>query len=91
MSAATRWSVRAVVPLAAVGVLLMPSAQALADDNQPVPTEWPTVALPDDNNSEAAQPAPVEWPAVTTSDDTSDSSSEPAPVEWPTVQEEPGG
>jgi hypothetical protein len=81
---------RAVLMLAAVGVLLMPSAQALADDNEPAPTEWPTVALPDDNDGEAAQPAPVEWPAVAKSDDSSDSSSEPAPAEWPTVQDLPG-
>jgi hypothetical protein len=81
---------RAVLMLAAVGVLLMPSAQALADDNEPVPSEWPTVALPDDNDGEAAQPAPAEWPAVAKPDDTSDSSSEPGPVEWPTVQDLPG-
>src|SRR5689334_20989672 len=50
MSATLR---RVVLTLAAVGVLLLPSAQALADDNEPVPTEWPTVALPDDNDGEA--------------------------------------
>lgn len=81
---------RSVLTLAAVGVLLLPSAQALADDNEPAPTEWPTVALPDDNDSEAAQPAPAEWPAVAKPDDTSDNSSEPGPVEWPTVQDLPG-
>jgi hypothetical protein len=81
---------RSALALAAVGVLLLPSAQALADDNEPAPTEWPTVALPDDNDGEAAQPAPAEWPAVAKPDDSSDSSSEPGPVEWPTVQDLPG-
>ncbi|MFD3404466.1 hypothetical protein ACFWUU_27495 [Kribbella sp. NPDC058693] len=81
---------RSVLTLMAVGVLLLPSAQVFADDNEPAPTEWPTVALPDDNDGEAAQPAPAEWPAVAKPDDTSDSSSEPGPVEWPTVQDLPG-
>ncbi|WP_329004488.1 hypothetical protein OHA18_13950 [Kribbella sp. NBC_00709] len=86
MSAATRRSVRTLGALAVAGLLLMPSAPALADDNEPAPTEWPTVAVPDDSDGEAAQPAPAEWPAVTKPGDTSDSSTEPAPAEWPTVE-----
>ncbi|MFI5691396.1 hypothetical protein ACIA58_06115 [Kribbella sp. NPDC051586] len=91
MRGATRRPVRVLAGLAAVGVLLLPTAQALADDNEPAPVEWPTVAVPGDDDGEAAQPAPVEWPAVAKSDDDGDSTTEPAPVEWPTVQEQPGG
>jgi hypothetical protein len=89
MSGATRRPARTLGALAAAGILLMPSARALADGNEPVPSEWPTVAVPTEGDGGTAQPAPVQWPAVTQPDDAGQSASEPAPTEWPTVEPPP--
>ncbi|GAA1110302.1 hypothetical protein GCM10009630_04160 [Kribbella jejuensis] len=53
---------RVLAALAAVGVLLAPSAQALAEDSEPQPTAWPTVDPPD-KFGQASEPQPVKWPA----------------------------
>jgi hypothetical protein len=72
--------------LMAVGVLLAPSVSAFAEDNNPSPPAWPTVAPPD-SSGEAAEPAPVKWPAAEEPDKTGDGNSEPQPAAWPTVKE----
>jgi hypothetical protein len=48
--------------LAAVGILLVP-ARALAENNEPAPTEWPTVGQPE-QDSQASEPQPSDWPTV---------------------------
>lgn len=59
---AWRRTARSLTALAAVGVLLAPSTQALADDSEPEPTSWPTVDAPG-TGQEASEPEPVKWPA----------------------------
>ena len=61
MSAPWRRTARILAALAAVGVLLAPSTQALADD-EPQPSAWPTVDPPD-KSGQASEPEPVKWPA----------------------------
>ncbi|GAA1590769.1 MULTISPECIES: hypothetical protein [Kribbella] len=53
---------RLVATLAAAVVLLIPSTQALADNSQPQPLDWPTVPQPD-QSGQPLQPQPVDWPA----------------------------
>ena len=59
---AWRRTARILTALAAVGVLLAPSTQALADDSEPEPTAWPTVDAPG-TGQQASEPQPVKWPA----------------------------
>jgi hypothetical protein len=54
---------RVLSALAAVGVLLVPSARALADNNEPEPTEWPTVVQPQ-QDGQSSEPEPTDWPTV---------------------------
>ncbi|WP_427887414.1 hypothetical protein ACQHIV_31115 [Kribbella sp. GL6] len=65
-----------------VVTLLLPAGRALADDNEPSPTTWPTVTVVDQGS--AAEPAPTEWPTLSTSDSAGGQASEPQPVDWPT-------
>ena len=53
---------RVVTGVLAVMVLLLPSAQALAD-NDPEPVMWPKVDQPDAGGDQS-DPAPVTWPKV---------------------------
>jgi len=53
---------RVVTGVLAVMVLLLPSAQALADDD-PEPVMWPAIAQPD-TGGDQSDPAPVTWPKV---------------------------
>ena len=53
---------RVVTGLLAVMVLLVPSAQALAEDD-PEPVQWPRMAVPD-TGGDQSDPAPVTWPQV---------------------------
>jgi hypothetical protein len=62
MNARWRRTARTLTALTAVGVLLTPSTQALADDSEPQPLAWPTVDPPD-KAGQASQPQPVKWPA----------------------------
>ncbi|MFD7153179.1 hypothetical protein ACFV9C_01185 [Kribbella sp. NPDC059898] len=59
---AQRRAARLLAALAAVGILLAPSAHALAGDNEPQPTAWPTVDPPD-KLGQASEPQPVQWPS----------------------------
>lgn len=59
---ARRSTARILAALAAVAVLLAPSAQAVADNNEPQPTTWPTVDPPD-KFGQASEPQPIKWPA----------------------------
>ena len=59
---ARRRTARILAALAAVGVLLAPSAHALAENSEPQPTPWPTVDPPD-KFGQASEPQPVKWPA----------------------------
>ncbi|MFG1907185.1 hypothetical protein [Kribbella sp. NPDC048928] len=60
---ARRRTARILTALAAVGVLLAPSTQALADDSEPEPTAWPTVDAAGSTSDQASEPEPVKWPA----------------------------
>lgn len=62
MNARRRAAARILTALAAVAVLLTPSTQALADDSEPQPTDWPTVE-PLGTSDQGSEPQPVEWPA----------------------------
>ena len=62
MNRRLRRTARIMTALVAVGVLLAPSTQALADNSEPQPVDWPTVAPPD-KEGQAAEPQPVKWPA----------------------------
>ncbi|MFF0265951.1 hypothetical protein [Kribbella sp. NPDC004536] len=59
---ARRRTARILAALAAVGVLFAPSTHALADDNEPQPTAWPTVDPPN-QSGQPSEPQPVQWPA----------------------------
>ena len=61
MNRRTRRATRITSALLAVGVLLAPT-QAVAEGNEPKPTEWPTVVAPD-AAGQATEPKPVDWPA----------------------------
>ncbi|WP_329483037.1 hypothetical protein OG558_10695 [Kribbella sp. NBC_01510] len=52
---------RVVSGVLAVMVLLVPSAQARAD-NDPEPVTWPKIDQPD--TGDQSDPAPVSWPKV---------------------------
>ncbi|GAA3080333.1 hypothetical protein JOF29_004831 [Kribbella aluminosa] len=41
-------------------LLLPPTGRALADNDQPSPTDWPTVAVID--RGSGSEPQPVDWP-----------------------------
>jgi hypothetical protein len=62
VSAPWRRTARILTALAAIGVLLAPSTQAVADDNEPQPSAWPTVDPPE-KFGQASEPQPVKWPA----------------------------
>ena len=53
---------RVVSGVLAVMVLLVPSAQARAD-NDPEPVTWPKIDQPD-TGGDRSDPAPVTWPKV---------------------------
>lgn len=65
-----------------VAAMLLPAGRAIADDNEPSPTSWPTVAVVDAGS--AAEPQPTEWPTPSGSDSGDSQATEPQPVDWPT-------
>jgi hypothetical protein len=79
-----RWSRRAigvltvVVALGGVGVAPL---VAVADDEDPRPTEWPTVQAPTEGGASQSDPQPTELPTVKKPDSVGDE--DPAPTDWP--------
>ena len=79
-----RQLLRTVGALLGVAVLLVPSAQAIAEDD-PQPAQWPTIEQPDDGGN-SSDPGPVKWITIQ-APDTDSSTSDPKPVEWPAPDE----
>ena len=79
-----RWWRRAVgvvtVVVALGGFGVAPLA-AVADDEDPRPTEWPTVRAPTEGGADQSDPEPTELPTV--KEPEPGSSEDPEPTEWP--------
>ncbi|TDU89963.1 hypothetical protein EV138_3544 [Kribbella voronezhensis] len=70
----------AVVLLNGVGV-----TPALADDEDPAPTNWPTVRAPTEGGADQSDPEPTEMPTVKQPDP--GNADDPEPTEWPAPTE----
>jgi hypothetical protein len=68
--------VAAVVALAGMAPLV-----AVADDEDPRPTEWPTVQAPTEGGADQSDPEPTDLPTVNKPDSVGDE--DPGPTEWP--------
>lgn len=64
----------------AVLVLAVPAVTAAAEDD-PAPTDWPTIAKPVDSDSGSSDPQPASRPTV--SPPQLDSNDDPTPPDWP--------
>ena len=78
-----RRSARVVATLLAVVVLLVPSVQAMADDD-PGPVQWPKIGQPDSEGNQS-DPGPVKWATIAPPDNNG-TANDPQPVKWPEIQ-----
>ncbi len=58
---------------------------ALADDEDPTPTSWPTVQPPTEGGADQSDPKPTQMPTIKQPDP--GSSDDPEPTEWPAPTE----
>lgn len=70
----------AVVALSGFGVAPL-VAVAVADDEDPRPTEWPTVKAPTEGGADQSDPKPTDLPTIKKPDAVGDE--DPVPTEWP--------
>ena len=72
-------TVVAVVSLT-VPALMVPTLTAAADDD-PQPSEWPTLVKPVDGGSDQSDPEPASWPSVVKPE--IGQAEDPTPPTWP--------
>ncbi|MGZ0149942.1 hypothetical protein ACXJJ3_22975 [Kribbella sp. WER1] len=65
--------------------MVLPAGRALADNEEPTPTAWPTVTVVEQGS--AAEPQPVDWPSPPSSDSVKGEATEPQPTDWPSPQQ----
>ncbi|QNE19802.1 hypothetical protein F1D05_20140 [Kribbella qitaiheensis] len=56
-------------------------APAVADDEDPRPTDWPSVKAPTEGGAGQSDPEPTELPTIKKPDSPGDE--DPGPTEWP--------
>jgi hypothetical protein len=85
MTPVRRWP-RAVGLVAVVVALLgVAPLVAVAADEDPQPTEWPTVRTPTEGGADQSDPEPAKLPTVKNADSVGDE--DPGPTKWPAPTE----
>jgi hypothetical protein len=75
-----RLSLRFAATVVAVVSLTVPALTAAADDD-PEPSDWPTLVKPVEGGSDQSDPEPASWPSVAKPD--IGQAEDPTPPAWP--------